>query len=74
MADQVLCAVCGCVVDPERVEALPGVTTCVEHSSARRQVCYMVPTAAKGTAMALVVVPQNKEAERQARNAFLRKR
>lgn len=63
------CEICGVAIPSERLEVMPGTTTCVEHSKAHRQVGFMVATASKGCAAALMMVPDNKEALRQAQRA-----
>jgi hypothetical protein len=70
----VTCSECGRAIPAERLEAVPGTTTCVEHSGTHRRIGYMVGTAAKGCAATLMVVPDDKEAIRQARRAFMRSR
>jgi hypothetical protein len=68
------CSVCGNEIPVERLEAVPGTTTCVVHSGAHRHVGFMVATASKGCAPALMIVPDNKEALRQAHRANQRSR
>lgn len=69
-----LCRFCNTPIPAGRLEVLPDTDTCVEHSTVKSPIGFMVPTASKGCAPVLMVVPQNREAERQARNANKRKR
>lgn len=68
------CRVCGEPIHPERLEALPNTVTCTKHSDAKPKRGFMVPTAAKGCAPTLEFIPDNPEAQRQARRAHYRKR
>jgi len=68
------CSECGREIPVERLEAIPDAMTCVEHSGTHRRIGYMVGTAAKGCAATLMMVPDDKEAIRQARRAFMRSR
>lgn len=69
-----LCKVCGEPIPEERLEAIPGTDTCVAHSQARRQLGFMIATAAKGTASVMVTVPDDPEQRRLARRAHMRRR
>lgn len=66
MEKVVRCEVCGVMIPAERVEALPGVTTCVAHSREQIRKGFMVSEFSKGTAPALVIIPPSAEAERLA--------
>jgi hypothetical protein len=68
------CKVCGQPIHPERLEVLPHTDTCTAHSTVKASIGFMVPTAAKGCAPVLHVVPDNKEALRQAQRANRRHR
>lgn len=68
------CQVCQEPIPAERLEALPSTTTCVHHSNTTAPIGFMIPTAAKGCAPVLMVVPDNAEAHRQARRANKRHR
>lgn len=68
------CEICGVEIPVERLEAIPGTTTCVAHSKVHRPIGFMVATASKGCAAALMMVPDNKEALRQAQRANQRSR
>jgi hypothetical protein len=60
------CETCGQPIDPERLEILPHTTTCPKHSTVERPIGFMIANASKGTALSLEIVPDNKEALRQA--------
>ncbi len=68
------CQICDHEIPAERLEALPNTQTCTEHSKATAPVGFMIPTAAKGCAPILMVVPNNREAHRQAFRANKRHR
>jgi len=68
------CQICDCPIPAARLEVLPETRTCTEHSTATRPIGFMIPTAAKGCAPVLMVVPGNKEAHRQAYRANKRHR
>ena len=68
------CQVCDCPIPHERLEALPETQTCMEHSTVTNPIGFMIPTAAKGCAPVLSIVPDNKEARRQAYRANKRNR
>lgn len=67
------CEHCGKPIAEERLEALPGTTTCVNCSTEERVVGYL--SYAHKTAPALIVVnPKDKEALRLAQRANRRSR
>jgi hypothetical protein len=68
------CQVCQQEIPVERLEVFPETETCARHSKASRQIGYMIGTAAKGCAAALMIVPNDAEAQRQAKRAFMRSR
>lgn len=69
------CEVCNEPIPQERLEAVPGTTTCVKHSKVKAIVGFMIPTASKGCASTLVTLdPDNDEQMRQAKRAHLRGR
>lgn len=68
------CKICNQPIHPERLEILPNTQTCPQHSEVTSPIGFMVPTAAKGCAPVLHVVPDNKEALRQAKRANRRHR
>lgn len=69
------CEVCGQEICPERLEVLPNTTRCTQHSNVTKQIGFMIATAAKGTAAAIVLIPQgDKEQLRLAKRAHLRSR
>lgn len=68
------CKVCNREIPAERLEALPNTHTCTEHSGVQRTYGFMIPTASKGCAAELMIVPPGEENERLARNAHRRKR
>lgn len=70
-----VCKVCGCEIPPERLEAVPETRTCVQHSTQKAMIGFMISEFSKGTAPALHMVdPGDKEALRQARRANRRSR
>lgn len=69
------CENCGHPIPAERLEILPGTTTCTDCSQTVKQTGFMVGTAAKGCAATLMLIPQNDpEAMRLAKRAHLRSR
>jgi len=68
------CQVCQQEIPAERLEVFPGTETCAKHSNTNRQIGYMIGTAAKGCAATLMIVPDDAEAQRQAKRAFMRSR
>ncbi len=67
------CRVCNADIPQERVDALPGCTTCVNHSEAGARVGFMCFD--HKTAPSLVMLnASDSEGVRLARNAFVRKR
>lgn len=68
------CRFCNCEIHPDRLEILPDTQTCTKHSTVTAPIGFMIPTAAKGCAPVLAIVPNNKEARRQAFRANKRHR
>jgi hypothetical protein len=68
------CEACGEPIPAERLEVLPGTTTCTSCSQTGKKTGYMVGTASKGCAATLMFIPDDPEAQRQARRAHLRSR
>lgn len=67
------CCVCGSAISDDRLEALPGINTCVEHSRATRPVGFM--DFGHKTAPAVVIIdPRCREDLRRAKRAFRRSR
>lgn len=67
------CKICGDEIPADRLEALPGTTTCVSHSGTTKRIGMM--DYSHKTAPALVVLDsRNKEAMRLAHRAFHRSR
>lgn len=70
------CTTCGQAIDPERLEFLPGTTTCAEHSTTRANLVRMFQD--HKTAAYAVVIDTNgpgaAERIRQAERAYRRGR
>ena len=68
------CESCDTLIPPERLEVIPDARTCVNCSTTKATIGFMIPTAAKGCAPTLMVIPDDPEARRQATRANLRQR
>ena len=67
------CTGCGCQIPQIRLDAIPGVQTCVKCSDEPKRVGFMV-YGHKTAGEVLTVDPRNSEALRQAQRAYRRAR
>jgi len=68
----VFCQVCQVPIPDERLEALPGVTTCVSHSTATKT--EGVVEYGHKTAGVILILPKDPEQRRRVLNCYRRKR
>ena len=68
------CRACGVEIPEARLEAIPGVQTCVQHSDAKAYVGYPVQMAGKTCSDVVIHRGGDEEAIRQMRRAYRRER
>jgi len=67
------CNICGCNIPLERLEALPGTQTCVNHSTEPKLIGYMSVSHKTGSEF-ITVDPRDREALRRAQRVHRRAR